>query len=238
MHPAHPLGVALGQVVVGRDDVHALAGQRVEVSREDAGQRLALAGPHLGDVAEVQRRAAHDLDVEVALAERALGGLADRGERLGQQVVESLAVRVTLLVLVGVGAQLGVAQGDEVVLDRVDLLAIRLSLRRILPSPARRTLSMIGGTSCRAPRGLSYLITVGYRIRSPLTGPACHRRRDKVPSRAHSAGLSRSPRGSAPMTGPADDQSGTSRRIIGAVNEERSPAWPSRRDQAPCTRPR
>src|SRR5215469_5368642 len=34
---------------------------------------------------------------------------------------------------------------------------IRCSLRRILPSPARRTLSIIAGTSCRAPRGLVWL---------------------------------------------------------------------------------
>src|SRR3984885_5037251 len=33
--------------------------------------------------------------------------------------------------------------------------AIRLSLRRVLPSPARRTLSMMAGTCCRAPRGSS-----------------------------------------------------------------------------------
>ena len=92
VHPAHPLGVALGQVVVDRDDVHALAGQRVEVGGEHAGERLALTGPHLGDVAQVQRGAAHDLHVEVPLAERAPGRLADRGERLGQQVVERLAV--------------------------------------------------------------------------------------------------------------------------------------------------
>ena len=72
MDPAHPLGVALGEVVVGRDDVDALAGQRVEVRRQHAGEGLALTGPHLGDVAQVQRRAAHDLDVERPLA-RACG---------------------------------------------------------------------------------------------------------------------------------------------------------------------
>ena len=34
VHPAHPGGVALGQVVVDRDHVHALAGERVEVGRQ------------------------------------------------------------------------------------------------------------------------------------------------------------------------------------------------------------
>ena len=62
----HPLGVVLREVVVDRDDVDALAGQRVEVGRQRRDQGLALTGLHLGDVAEVQRRATHDLDVEVA----------------------------------------------------------------------------------------------------------------------------------------------------------------------------
>ena len=39
----------------------------------------------------MQHHAAHQLHVEMALAERALGRLAHRGEGLGQQVVERLA---------------------------------------------------------------------------------------------------------------------------------------------------
>ena len=87
VHPAHPLAVPLGQVVVGGDHVHALALERVEVGRQGRNQGLALAGLHLGDVAEVQRGAAHQLDVEVPLAERALGRLPHHGERLDEQVV-------------------------------------------------------------------------------------------------------------------------------------------------------
>ena len=33
VEPAHPLGVARGEVVVDRDDVHALALERVQVAR-------------------------------------------------------------------------------------------------------------------------------------------------------------------------------------------------------------
>ena len=57
MHLAHPLGVALGQVVVDRDDVHAFTGQGVEVGGQRPDQGLALTGAHLGDVAQVQRAA-------------------------------------------------------------------------------------------------------------------------------------------------------------------------------------
>ena len=47
-------------------------------------ERLALAGLHLGDFAFVQHLAAHDLDVEVAHAERAFAGLAYDRKRLRQ----------------------------------------------------------------------------------------------------------------------------------------------------------
>jgi hypothetical protein len=91
--PAHPVGVALREVVVDGDQVHAVAGERVEVDRQRRDERLAFAGAHFGDLAVVQRHSADQLDVEVAHLQRALAGLAHDGERLGQQIVERLAVR-------------------------------------------------------------------------------------------------------------------------------------------------
>ena len=124
---AHPLGVAAGQVVVDRDDVDALAGERVEDDGERAGQRLALAGLHLGDVAAVQHHAADQLHVEVAHAHRAPADLADDREALRQDLVEGaatvvvglaahlLAQRVHPLVelLVGLELQLGLEVADS-----------------------------------------------------------------------------------------------------------------------------
>ena len=89
---AHPLGVALGEVVVDRDEVDALAGERVQVERQRRDERLALAGLHLGDVALVEDDPAHQLDVEEALPDRALARLADGGEGLEEELVERLAV--------------------------------------------------------------------------------------------------------------------------------------------------
>ncbi len=69
---AHPVGVALGQVVVDGDDVHALAGQRVQIGRQRRDQRLALAGAHFGDLAVVaapcRRSAARRSDASAAFA--------------------------------------------------------------------------------------------------------------------------------------------------------------------------
>ena len=128
VHPAHPLGLELGQVVVDRDDVDAVAGQRVQVGRQGGDQGLALTGLHLGDVAQVQRGPAHELDVEVPLAQHPAAGLADGRERLRQQRVQRLAVLVPRLEVGGLTAQLVVAHGDEVVLDRVDLVGDALEL--------------------------------------------------------------------------------------------------------------
>ena len=89
---AHPLGVAVGEVVVDGDDVDAVAGKRVEIDRQGRDQGLAFAGLHLGDHAAMQHDAAHQLHVEMALAERALGRLAHGGEGVGQEVVELGAV--------------------------------------------------------------------------------------------------------------------------------------------------
>ncbi len=118
---AHPLRVALGQVVVRGDHVHALARQGVEVRRQHRGQGLALTGAHLGDLAEVQRRATHELHVEGPLAQRALGTLADDGERLGEQLVEGLALGVPLAELDGLLPEFRVREVDDFVFQVVDV---------------------------------------------------------------------------------------------------------------------
>ena len=117
---AHPFAVAAGQIVVDGDDVDALAGQRVEIDRERCHQRLAFAGLHLGDIALMQHHAADQLDVEMALAEGALGGLAHGGEGRDQDVVERLAVRELLAEFGGAGLQCLVGQRDEFGLKRID----------------------------------------------------------------------------------------------------------------------
>ena len=62
---SHPFGVALGEVVVHRDHVHAPAGQGVEEYGEGGDEGLAFAGGHFGYLALVQDDAAEELDVVV-----------------------------------------------------------------------------------------------------------------------------------------------------------------------------
>ncbi len=119
---AHPLRVASRQVVVHGDDVDAAAGERVQIGGERRDEGLALAGLHLGDLALVQDDAADQLDVEVALAQGALAGLAHGGEGLGQQVVEGFAVGETLPEDRRAPGELGVRKLHQVPLEAVDPL--------------------------------------------------------------------------------------------------------------------
>ena len=125
---AHLLRLELGEVVVDRDDVDTLAGERVEVRREDADEGLALTGLHLRDVAPVERRATHDLYVEVALVQHARRRLTHRGERLRHQRVERLAVVEALPEVGGLAAQVLVGHRRVVALDGIHLASDRLKL--------------------------------------------------------------------------------------------------------------
>ena len=79
--------------------------ERVEIDGKGRDQRLAFAGLHLGDAALMQHHSADELHVEMTLAERALGRLADGGECLGDQIVEIGAFTHAGAELLGPGAQ-------------------------------------------------------------------------------------------------------------------------------------
>jgi len=114
----HELGLVRREEVVDRDDVDALAGDRIQVRRERRGQGLALTGLHLGDVAEVEGGAAHDLDVVGTLTEGAARGLAHSGEGLGHELVERLARLVARAQLGRLAAQLLVGEVRVVLFER------------------------------------------------------------------------------------------------------------------------
>ena len=132
----HPLGVALGEIVVDGDDVDAAAGERIEIDRQRRDQRLAFAGLHLGNPALVQHHAADQLDVEMALAEGALAGLAHGGEGRHQDVVERGALGELLLEFVGARPQLFVGELFQLLFQRVDGVDAR---------PIRANAPVVGG---------------------------------------------------------------------------------------------
>ena len=121
VHRAHPLGVALGEVVVHRDEVDVRAGQRVQVEGHRGNERLALTGLHLGDVALVEDDRAHHLDVERAQSEGALRRLADGRVGLEDELAHVLPVLEPLAELDRLAGELLVAQALEVGLERRDV---------------------------------------------------------------------------------------------------------------------
>ena len=116
----HPLRVALGQVVVDRDDVDALAVEGVEVGGQGGDERFSLARLHLGDLAAVEDDSADELDVEVAHPCRPAGGLPDDGEGLGQDVIQGSALGELFLEFGGFRPELPVGQGLDTGLEVVD----------------------------------------------------------------------------------------------------------------------
>ena len=96
---AHPLRVALGQIVVDRDHVHAASAQRIQINRAGGDQRFAFAGLHFRDLALVQNHAADQLHIEVAHVENAAAGFADHGEGFDQNFIEDFVDQLCALVV-------------------------------------------------------------------------------------------------------------------------------------------
>ena len=100
--------------------MNTLAGQGVQVHGKRRGERLALAGAHLGNLAVMKHHAADQLDIEMAHAERTLGGLAAHRKRFGEQLVEGFPGRMALTQLTRSGRQGLVGQLRDRRLERVD----------------------------------------------------------------------------------------------------------------------
>ena len=115
---SHPLALKFGQIVVDGDDMHAFAGQGVQIGGQGGGVGFALAGFHLGNAALMQADAADDLHRKQALAVHAPYGLAKRGESVGQNLVQRFAVLQAGLQFRGFGLQLLVCQGLAGILQR------------------------------------------------------------------------------------------------------------------------
>ena len=94
---AHPLAVALGQIVVDGNNVHPFAGQGVQVGGQGSHKGLALTGLHLGNIAAVQGNAAGHLHREVLHAQHTPCGLAADGKGIRQKVVQRFALGQLLL---------------------------------------------------------------------------------------------------------------------------------------------
>ena len=137
---AHPLGVAPSQIVVDRDHMDAVAGQRVEVDRQRRDKGLALAGLHLGDLAAMEHDAADDLNREVTHPQHPVGGLAAGREGVGQDVVQRFAVGQPLFQCRGDRLQLCIRKRLVVILQREHLVRDGTDLFQLLIGKAAENL--------------------------------------------------------------------------------------------------
>ena len=119
---AHPIRIALGEVVVHRHDMHALAGQRIQIGREGRNQRLAFPRAHFGDVALMQENPALQLHIKGTQAKGTLGSFTAVGKGFGQDRVQRFAALLhTVLELTGLFDDPLIREGGEFGLKRVDL---------------------------------------------------------------------------------------------------------------------
>ncbi len=124
---AHPFGVAARQIVVDGDDVHALAGQRVQICRQGRHKGLAFTGFHFGDPALMEHDAADDLHRKVLHAQHTPACLAAGGKGVGQNIVGGLAVCQTLLEQGGLVFQLALRHCGIFFFQRQHLVGDRLN---------------------------------------------------------------------------------------------------------------
>ena len=89
---AHPFRVAPCQIIVDGHHMHALAHQGVQIGGKGRDKGLALACLHLGDVALMQKDAAHQLRVEGAKAQGTPRTFAAVGECFGQNRIKGFAI--------------------------------------------------------------------------------------------------------------------------------------------------
>ena len=148
---AHPLRVALGQIIIHRDHMHAATAQRIQINGKRGNQRFSFAGFHFGDFALVQNHAADQLNVKVAHVENTPPSFTNDSEGFHQDLVEyfiddfpSLVVQFlealgigirlvgdlvqtlfnSLSKFIGIGAQLFIAERFHGRLQRADGLDI------------------------------------------------------------------------------------------------------------------
>ncbi len=118
----HPLGVALGQVVVDGHEMDAFAFQGIEVDRQRRHQGLPLPGFHLGDAPAMEDHAADQLHIEMAHIELAARHFPAYGKGFWQNVVEGLARCKPFLEVLGFVGKGLIGKGSQSRLQPVDLL--------------------------------------------------------------------------------------------------------------------
>ena len=129
---SHLLRITFGQIIVDRNNMYALAVQRVQIRRERRHQRFALAGAHLRDASLMQNDAADDLYMEGFHTQHAPVALADGRKSFRKQVIQCLPVSKTPAEFICFAAQLLVRKGLHRIAQRFDSIHQRLDALQLM----------------------------------------------------------------------------------------------------------
>ena len=109
----HPVRVAVGQVIIDRDDADTASLQSVQIGRQRTDEGLAFTGLHLCDTALMQNHAADQLYTEMLHPQHTSRGFTDDSVRFRKNVVECLALCQALFELRSLCCELLITQFDH-----------------------------------------------------------------------------------------------------------------------------
>ena len=122
VHRPHPVTVALGQIIVHRDDMHTLPRQGVEVGRHGGYQCLSLSGLHLGNFPLMENYRPDNLHIKMAHSDGTVRYLPYHRKGFGENIIERGPIRKPRFEFCGFSTQLGIAEAMDFFLQRVDRL--------------------------------------------------------------------------------------------------------------------
>ena len=119
---SHPFRVTLGQIIIDRDNMHAILRQSIQVCRKDRDQRLAFTGFHFSNSSLMQYDTADDLNAEGLHTEDSPAGFPSGSKGFRQNIVQGLTLCKALLELRSLGFQLIIRQFGILVIQRFHLV--------------------------------------------------------------------------------------------------------------------
>ena len=125
---AHPFAVTPGKVVIHRDDMHALAGKRIQIGRKNRDERFPFTRLHFGNAPLMKHNAAYHLNIERLHPQHAPCRFTRSGECLRQKIVKRFAVLQALPEQICLSAQLLIRQRGVFVFQRHYALCNRMDL--------------------------------------------------------------------------------------------------------------
>ena len=112
---SHPLRVTLGKIIIDRDDMHTVSGQRVQIGRQNGDKRFAFTGLHLGNASLMQDNAANELHAVRTHPEHTVCRFPADGKCLRKQVLQRFTSLIAGLEFLGLCAKLLICQLADLV---------------------------------------------------------------------------------------------------------------------------